>query len=241
MTLRRTKLLFGGFALSAAAFLTLTATIAQEPAAQEPTEPKIMLPEESKALKQIAASEAIYVGASKCKSCHNKDAYGKIYDKWGEMKHSHALEGLKTDEAIALGKELGIEKPWEEDSCLKCHITAYEEPKERRHKRFKMDKGVQCETCHGPGSIHVKTRLAEAKAGNKLEGLPMGVPASEIVMPDEGLCRSCHNDESPSFEEFDYAERLEKIRHMHPLRKEPRVKAPEKKEEGAEGAEEASK
>lgn len=230
----------GGLALCATTLLSLSfmAAPAQEPSAQEPDQAERMLPKDSKALKAIAASKAIYVGVSKCKSCHNKEAMGKIYAKWEETKHHEALDGLKSDDALRYGKEVGIEKPWEADACLKCHITAYETPKEKRHKRFKMNLGVQCESCHGPGSIHIKARLKAAKEGKKagvdLSGLPKGVPEGEIILPDEGLCRSCHNEDSPSFKKFDFGERLEKIRHLHPLRKEPRVKPREKKKDEAE-------
>ena len=55
------------------------------------------------------------------------------------------------------------------------------------------------------------------------------MPEGEIVLADEGLCRSCHNENSPSYKEFKFGERLEKIRHLHPLRKAPRVTPPKKK------------
>ena len=84
-------------------------------------------------------SESVYVGAKKCKSCHNKEDRGGIYDKWTSMKHAKALETLKNDESIAIGKELGIEKPWEAAECLSCHETAFHEPKERKHKKFKAE------------------------------------------------------------------------------------------------------
>ncbi len=234
----RSSLFLGGLALSTAAFLSLSAAILprQEPADANTAKSEIMRPEDSKALKAIAASKAIYVGASKCKSCHNKDSMGKVYDKWTKMKHYSALENLKSEDAIRLGKENGIDKPWEADACLKCHITAYTEPAERRHKRFKMDKGVQCESCHGPGSLHVKARLKAAKEGIKGDKELIQIPEGEIVLPDEGLCRNCHNEESPSYKEFDFGERLEKIRHLHPLRKEPRVHPP-KKDDDAQSSE----
>ncbi|MCP4093449.1 MAG: hypothetical protein GY747_08370 [Planctomycetes bacterium] len=214
------NLLIAGLALVSFAAVASTT---QEPAEQEPVK------KESVALKNMKASKSVYVGAKKCKSCHNKEDRGGIYDKWTEMKHSHALETLKGDESIAIGKELGIEKPWEAAECLKCHETAFSEPKERKHKKFKTDLGVQCESCHGPGSGHVKARLVAAKAEKVEPGTLREIEKGEIFLPDEMLCRSCHNEESPSFEKFEFGERLEKIRHLHPKREKPRVVPPKKK------------
>ncbi len=221
------NLLIAGLALAS---LAAFASTSQEPADQEPVK------KESVALKNIAASKAVYVGAKKCKSCHNKESRGGIYDKWAEMKHSHALETLKSDEAIALAKEQGIEKPWEADACLECHETAFGEPKERKHKKFKTDLGVQCESCHGPGSEHVSKRLAIARDKTKKvpEGTLREIEKGEIFLPDEMLCRKCHNERSPSFEKFEFGERLEKIRHLHPKREEPRVVPPKKKKDKKE-------
>jgi hypothetical protein len=216
------NLLIAGLALASFAAV---ASSNQEPADQEPVK------KESVALKNIAASKSIYVGAKKCKSCHNKESRGGVYDKWTEMKHAKAFVTLKSDDAIAFGKERGIEKPWESADCLKCHETAFGEPKERKHKKFKTSLGVQCESCHGPGSNHVKTRLKVAK--DKAQAVPEGtireVQKGEIFLPDEMLCRNCHNEESPSFKKFDFGERLEKIRHLHPKREKPRVAPPKKK------------
>jgi len=215
------NLLIAGLALVSFAAV---ASKAQEPADQEPVK------KESVALKNIAASKSIYVGAKKCKSCHDKESRGGTYSKWTEMKHAKALESLKSDAAIAIGKERGIAKPWESGDCLKCHETAYGEPAERKHKKFATDMGVQCESCHGPGSEHVTIRLEVAKDETQKveEGVIREVEKGEIFLPDEMLCRNCHNEESPSFKEFDFGERLEKIRHLHPNREKPRVVPPKK-------------
>lgn len=205
----------------------------QEPTKQEEVQEKDKK-KESKALKEIAAMEAVYVGASKCKSCHNKENQGGINDKWGELRHSHAFEVLATPEALALGKKVGIKKPQEADDCLKCHVTAFKAPKEKLHKRFKPNLGVQCETCHGPGSEHVKTRLKVAKENKVEPGTLREIPKGEMVLPDEMLCRSCHNEESPSYKEFHYGKSLDKIQHLHPKREKPRVVPPKKVKKAAE-------
>ena len=190
------------------------------------------LKQESQALKAIAAMDAVYVGASKCKSCHNKESAGAITDKWETLKHAHAFEVLSSDEAKAVAKERGIEDASKAAECMKCHDTAYSEPEERKHKRFKNELGVQCETCHGPGSAHVTARLAAAKEEKVEEGVIQQIAEGEIVLPDVQMCLSCHNDESPSYKKLDLQDALKTIRHMHPKREKPRVTVPMKKKEG---------
>ncbi len=228
-----TAIILGSALLAVGIAIQPNSGFAQEPVkAQEPAKVAEVAEKkkESKALKAIAASTSIYVGASKCKSCHNKETRGEVYNKWTEMKHSKAYETLASPEALKIGKKLGIKEPQKHDDCLKCHLTAYKAPEEKVHKRFMPLMGVQCETCHGPGSEHVKIRLQDAK-DNKVEaGTLREIPVNEMILPDEMLCRSCHNEGSPSFKKFDFDERLGKIRHLHPLREKPRVFAPKKKD-----------
>jgi hypothetical protein len=214
---------------SLAALVAFTGTLPVFP--QEPAE-KQEEEKVSKALKAIAESEAIFVGASKCKSCHNKESAGHIYDKWEKASHAKAFETLKSPEAQAIAKERGLEDASKAAECVKCHDTAFTEPKERKHRRFAAEKGVSCETCHGPGSDHIKARLAAAKADETSSDAINVLPEGEMILPDKLLCKSCHNEESPSYKEFDFGKRLEEIRHLHPLREKPRVVAPKPKKEG---------
>ncbi len=228
-----TALILGSALLAVGISAQSGSSYAQEAVkAQEPVkaEAQAEKKKESKAQKLIDASKSSYVGASKCKSCHNKETRGKVYDKWDEMAHARAFETLATPEAIELGKKVGIKEPQKSDDCLKCHLTEKRVKKEQLHRKFKVNKGVQCETCHGPGSEHVKTRLKEAKANKVEPGTLREIPEHEMILPDEMLCRSCHNEESPSFVKFDFDERLGKIRHLHPKREKPRVFAPKKKD-----------
>ena len=186
---------------------------------------------ESAALKAIAASTGTYLGAAKCKMCHNK--VGDTFDIWSKGKHAGAFATLKGDKAKEIAKERGIEDASKAPECLKCHTTALEfvEDAKRVDKKFDLEMGVQCETCHGPAGDHSKARM-KAKSKITAEELPAGLDG-EMTMPDLQLCLSCHNEESPTFKEFKFGERLEAIAHLHPLREKPRV-APPKKEKKAE-------
>lgn len=167
------------------------------------------------------AADAKYVGVTKCRSCHKKELIGDQYGKWKEAKHSEAFETLKGDKAIEIAKEKGISgPPSEAEECLKCHVTAYGlAPSEFARKPLDPANGVQCETCHGPGSLYKKKKTMsdhdKAVAAGMLE-------------PDEETCKGCHNDKSPTWDTgkyeladgstvgFDFDQASEKIAHAIP-------------------------
>ena len=66
-----------------------------------------------------------YVGAKKCKMCHNSTKAGKQYTIWSESAHSKAYENLASEKAKAIAKEKGIEYPQKSDACLKCHAPSH--------------------------------------------------------------------------------------------------------------------
>lgn len=134
-----------------------------------------------------------YIGAAKCKMCHNKSTTGAQYKQWLGTKHAKAMESLKGDEK-------------EDPSCLKCHSTAgHAEPGLIR--TLKVDEGVSCETCHGPGSGYKSNSVMKSREKSIAKGL---------IIPDEALCKTCHNEESPHYKGFNYEEYLEQIAHPNP-------------------------
>ncbi|TAH39641.1 MAG: hypothetical protein EYC70_02305 [Planctomycetota bacterium] len=182
----------------------------------------------------VQADAPQYVGADKCKPCHNKAEAGAMHDKWAASLHAKAMESLASEAAKKLAAEKGIADPLKAPECLKCHQTAHGVDAKLVAKSFKPEQGVQCESCHGPGSLHVKARMtAAAKGEGKGQPGPLAIPAGEQKLADEALCKSCHNPESPSYKEFVFKDFLPKIRHLHPNRKEPRVKLPGEPAAGA--------
>jgi len=157
-------------------------------------------------------AENRYIGAKKCKSCHKSDESGNQYGAWEHARHSKAFETLASDKALEAGKTLGIAEPQKADECLKCHTTAFGADAKLIKKGFKADMGVQCESCHGPGEQHMKTRFAAASGD-----VEVPIEPSEIISaPKEKDCRGCHNPKSPTFEKFCFYEMFEKIRHPRP-------------------------
>lgn len=174
------------------------------------------------------AKDAKYMGVEKCKNCHNSEKKGDQYGIWKETKHAKAYETLAGEEAKKIAKEKGIDDPQKSDKCLKCHVTAFNEPDAKKDDKFDPKLGIQCEACHGPASVHVKARLAAAaeEESDDLFGDTGGsderidIPDGEVdAKPTEENCKKCHNSESPTFKEFKFDERYEEIKHPDPRNK----------------------
>jgi nitrate/TMAO reductase-like tetraheme cytochrome c subunit len=140
-----------------------------------------------------AVAQHKYIGAEKCKMCHNKPEKGEQYNKWLSDPHAKAFASLKGDEA-------------KDPKCLKCHSTGgYIDAS--LNAGIKMTEGVSCEGCHGPGSTYKTLSIMKDRAKSIANGL---------IVPDEALCKKCHNSESPHFKGFNYTEYLAKIKHDDP-------------------------
>jgi hypothetical protein len=160
-----------------------------------------------------------YIGAKKCKSCHKSDASGNQYDIWEQGPHAKAFETLGSDAAKEAGAAMGIDDPQKADACLKCHTTGFGEPEDSFARGFKVEAGVQCESCHGPGEEHMKARFAAAAAADEgaVEAAYTGAAAGEMdVNPALATCTKCHNPGSPTYKSFCFYERRVKIRHLNP-------------------------
>jgi hypothetical protein len=148
-----------------------------------------------------------YVGSAKCKTCHKSEKKGNQFGQWSESKHAKAFEVLASEEAIAVGKEKGIDNPQTSDECLVCHVTAFSAPAEQKAESFDQTEGVGCEVCHGPGSDYKKMKIMKDREAAMAAGM---------IAPTEETCTGCHNEKSPTFEAFDFAEASEIIAHPYP-------------------------
>ena len=111
-----------------------------------------------------------YASATACQKCHEQE-----YLQWSATRHAFAFETL-------LKKERYFDA-----GCVSCHTTGLGYP-----TGFQIGdpdatlKGVQCETCHGPGKQHV----GNPKKNNIRSGA------------DTSLCLECHDPKhSPGFAE----------------------------------------
>jgi hypothetical protein len=163
-----------------------------------------------------------YIGVRSCKKCHNKSSTGKQFKVWSSKKHAKAYELLSSEHSLEVAKKAGVEgNPAEAAECLRCHTTAYGLPKKTHYgPKFSLEDGVSCEACHGAGEFFAKP--VDGKIHTEAVG-------KGYVEATEELCRSCHNDTSPTWDPerdtledgtktgFDYKKRLEMI--LHPISK----------------------
>ena len=151
----------------------------------------------------VSAQTYRYIGAGKCKSCHNRSEAGEQYNKWLKDPHSQALKLLSGEVSMDYAKKNGIDDPSKEAKCLKCHST-YEAAGAAYCASILATEGVSCESCHGPGSAYKEIPLMRDQKQAVDNGL---------LIPDAKLCQKCHNEESPFFKEFNYETSCEKIAH----------------------------
>ncbi len=157
-----------------------------------------------------------FVGVATCGMCHKSEATGNQLKVWQESKHAKAFATLGTKEAKAIAEKAGVKgDPQKEPQCVKCHVTAFGVDASMLGEKFKMEDGVQCEACHGPG--------ADYKAIKTMKDKKAAIDAG-LVIPDEKTCRTCHNEQAPTFKGFDFKERLSKIVHKRPAKKEAPAK-----------------
>lgn len=151
-----------------------------------------------------------YVGAETCGMCHKTEKQGSQLSIWKNSAHSKAYETLKTEKANQIAKEKGFKTAAvETPECLKCHATGYNLDASMLGKKFKVEDGVQCETCHGAGSDYKDMKVMKDKELAIKNGL---------VMHDkiESFCIECHNAESPTFIDMNIQEAWQKIKHDIP-------------------------
>ncbi len=115
----------------------------------------------------MATGRYSYAGNTKCRLCHREFFLGRKKDK-----HDFALEKV-----IEMGYG-------ENPRCLTCHATGYGiEGGFTSMKETPRLANVQCEGCHGPGSVHVKRRDAG--------GFLSGTDRPERI---KKMCQSCHTE-----------------------------------------------
>jgi excinuclease UvrABC ATPase subunit len=152
-----------------------------------------------------------YVGVDGCtKVCHKSESAGKQLDIWKASKHANAYKSLQTPEADKIAQEKGYSTPAAETpQCVKCHVLGKDIDPAELTDGFKKEDGVQCESCHGPGS--------EYKAMSIMKDREKAIANGLIIHTDkEKFCTTCHNPESPTYKEFNYDTFWAQIKHYKP-------------------------
>ena len=166
----------------------------------------------------VLAEEATYVGVEQCMMCHLPH-----YDSWDETRMSKAFELLKPGVRTEAKVKAGIDPDMDftkEAFCLGCHVTGFGKPGGFVDLETTPDlAGVQCEMCHGPGSIYSKM-MVKKKGTYTLDDYKK---KGGLTMPSEqnNIClEKCHNKDSPFVYtlEFNFEDRKAIGTHRHDLR-----------------------
>lgn len=171
-----------------------------------------------------------YVGTKKCSMCHKSAKKGAQLKVWEASAHADAFETLKSEESAKIAEKMGLKVPaYEAGECLVCHTTGFDsggyEVKDAAFWEEKTDKGkptkavkrmaelqsVSCEACHGAGSKYKTRKVMEEIYAGTLDGKTVG-----LVEPTEAVCKTCHNEQSPTFKSFVFAEKAKEIAHPFP-------------------------
>ena len=161
----------------------------------------------------IAGDAPQLVGVKTCGMCHKKDGEGNQLKVWEGSKHANAYKTLQSADADKIAKDKGIEgKAAEAKECLVCHASGYDADAALIAKNFKVDEGVQCETCHGAGGNYKKKSTMQDHAAAVAAGLVEYKDEAAI----KSKCVTCHNEKSPTFKSFNFEERWKEIAHNIP-------------------------
>ena len=114
------------------------------------------------------AGQAHYVGAERCIECHDRAA-----PTWQKSRHAQAWATLAKG-----GKTCDRE-------CVACHLTGFRNPGGAFLGHTSGRENVQCESCHGPGSLHAER--ANGGSGPALFEAPF------VRAPGPSECETCHN------------------------------------------------
>lgn len=154
----------------------------------------------------LSAQDFSYIGAAKCKMCHNSEKAGWAYKIWSESLHAKALASLSNQKSLDYAKANGIADPAKDQKCLKCHSTYHMVGKDAI-ETLTATEGVSCESCHGPGSAYKAMNIMKSRELSMKNGL---------ILPTKEVCEKCHNKENPFYKPFNYDEAVKKIAHPTP-------------------------
>jgi len=126
-----------------------------------------------------------YVGTDPCAGCHPGQ-----YTHWRNTRHGSAYATLLDVHRHHYPK------------CVVCHVAGLGRPSGFDIlKPSRALANVQCEVCHGPGSLHIQRPS----------------PANIRRVPDQQLCLECHNPDHD--DDFAYERDYRLVRHDIPAEK----------------------
>ena len=136
-----------------------------------------------------------FVGTVACKECHEGE-----YEDWRTTRHAGAWATLEDTGRL------------NEASCVPCHSTGYSESGAFPARMVPFEsRNVGCESCHGPGDVHIQYQRYEIYGSLTGEARAEGLTDPIVRTPPESVCRQCHV--APYDEGWMYQVKLDRIRH----------------------------
>jgi YVTN family beta-propeller protein len=126
-----------------------------------------------------------YTGQNVCRECHTQD-HGPMacgLEPIPEHVRSYGALSKTKAETIAALSGIGVD-PHESRICLSCHATSADEGPRWRGESFDIADGVQCEACHGPGSLHAAWYCSDDNG--------VGFARRRLTIPTRDACSTCH-------------------------------------------------
>ena len=135
-----------------------------------------------------------FVGSQSCKSsgCHGggtDKGQSIIWEK--KDVHTKAHEILGTDRSKRMAESMGIGDPQKSARCTICHSPLEALPASRLAPNTKIDRGVSCETCHGPAE---KWRLFHTRRDvSHDQRIASGLREAGDLYHRANICIACHH------------------------------------------------
>ncbi|HBT76181.1 MAG TPA: hypothetical protein DEB39_04480 [Planctomycetaceae bacterium] len=138
---------------------------------------------------RLAPVNGKYVGSQSCADCH--EASHRV---WKKSKHAAAWAGIKTNSTPARDYDA---------ECIGCHVVGWN-PQEMipfesgflGEEETPHLANVGCESCHGPGEVHVRAEMGNDKELQEKLRAAVRLPLAEAMR----TCVACHDgDNSPAF------------------------------------------
>ncbi|HUU09811.1 MAG TPA: multiheme c-type cytochrome [Phycisphaerae bacterium] len=135
----------------------------------------------------VADRHPVYVGVRVCAECHNGPQSGHLFSRWRASKHARAYASLWSPDAKRIAELSGIrEEPQKAAACLGCHVAGYDTEEWEKEDSFVAEDGIQCESCHGPGSEYISPDVMSDPMDRE-KAMRFG-----LKKPGERECMMCH-------------------------------------------------
>ncbi len=130
------------------------------------------------------------IGSGHHTNSHIQNVNGYLFQMpmtfYTQKGHWDLPPGFEDGANQQFNRALGLE-------CLACHNAFPEFVKGSENKFVKVPEGINCERCHGPGSIHVAQRSTGSKVDtSKFIDYSIVNPAKLSIERQFDLCQRCH-------------------------------------------------